>query len=463
MDPLFIGTDDLQEKPFQWTMRRVSGFLSKWKWAFVSCLAFYCLVIYWPAHDLITESDSKLIPKKFRLPKVRINQPESLKEPEALQQESSGFKFESAEGKSFFVEKILTDSTISLAERLQCRADKNARPRVILSWNAGHDQSNLGGCPDWNCELTLDRSKFKEAGAILVAYEDPYVAEHRRPDQYVIHFSQESPVNSHFKIPYVNFFNMSLGFRHDTPAASPYGYFVKLAQESRNKDKVIDMAVVEGKSKGAAWFVSHCGTNSRRENFVKALQQDFPVDIYGACGTLKCPRGGACENMLDKEYHFYVAFENSICKDYITEKLWNQGYLRDIVPLVLKRSVVESFVPPKSFIAADDFNSSKDLAAYLHYLMGNKTAYAEYFAWRRDYKVVFLNGKYHDSMERPWGFCQVCRLLWEKPRPHFVIEDFGQWWVQSCEKDGSLVSRLTSSIDDSPNIPLRNAAVQKLF
>ncbi|VDL78547.1 unnamed protein product [Nippostrongylus brasiliensis] len=111
-------------------------------------------------------STPKLIPKKFRPAKVRINQPESLKEPEALQQEFSGFKFESAEGKSFFVEKILTDSTISLAERLQCRADKNARPRVILSWNAGHDQSNLGGCPDWNCELTLDRSKFKEAGAV---------------------------------------------------------------------------------------------------------------------------------------------------------------------------------------------------------------------------------------------------------------------------------------------------------
>nr|CDJ96722.1 Glycosyl transferase domain containing protein [Haemonchus contortus] len=202
------------------------------------------------------------------------------------------------------------------------------------------------------------------------------------------------------------------------------------------------MSRVNGKTKGAAWFVSHCGTNSKREVYVQDLTKFFPVDIYGRCGRLNCARGGKCENMLDKDYHFYVAFENSICKDYITEKLWNQGYQRDIVPLVLKRSLVEPFVPPNSFIAADDFNNTEDLATYLHYLMKNKTAYAEYFAWRREYKVVFLNGKYHDALERPWGFCQLCRLLWEKPRPTFSIGDFKAWWDQSCEPDGALVERL---------------------
>ncbi|VDO25955.1 unnamed protein product, partial [Heligmosomoides polygyrus] len=116
-------------------------------------------------------------------------------------------------------------------------------------------------------------------------------------------------------------------------------------------------------------------------------------------------------HLFTSSYHFYIAFENSICKDYITEKLWNQGYLRDVVPLVLKRSIVEPFVPPNSFIAADDFSDPKHLAAHLHYLMNNKTAYAEYFSWRREYKVVFLNGHYHDGLERPWGFCQVLNVF----------------------------------------------------
>uniref|UniRef100_A0A0N4UDT0 Fucosyltransferase n=1 Tax=Dracunculus medinensis TaxID=318479 RepID=A0A0N4UDT0_DRAME len=110
-------------------------------------------------------------------------------------------------------------------------------------------------------------------------------------------------------------------------------------------------------------------------------------------------------------YFFYIAFENSICKDYITEKLWNQGYQHDIVPLVLRRKIVQNFVPPHSFIAVDDFKSAKHLADYLKYLMKNRTAYLEYFNWRRDYAVIFLDGVKHDSLEKPWGLCQLCRYI----------------------------------------------------
>ncbi|KAK6040422.1 hypothetical protein COOONC_22074, partial [Cooperia oncophora] len=66
-----------------------------------------------------------------------------------------------SDGPSFFVEEILTDSNISLAERLDCHVDKTAPPQVILSWNAGHGQDNLGGCPEWNCKLTHDREEWE--------------------------------------------------------------------------------------------------------------------------------------------------------------------------------------------------------------------------------------------------------------------------------------------------------------
>ncbi|VDP38463.1 unnamed protein product [Heligmosomoides polygyrus] len=111
-------------------------------------------------------------------------------------------------------------------------------------------------------------------------------------------------------------------------------------------------------------------------------------------------------HLFSCSYHFYLAFENSICKHYITEKLWKHGYTHYVVPIVLKREIVEQFAPPYSFIAADDFRDPADLAKYLKYLMENKTAYLEYFMWRLDYHVVFLDGVHHDKLERPWGLCQ---------------------------------------------------------
>ncbi|EFO14276.2 hypothetical protein LOAG_14246 [Loa loa] len=141
-------------------------------------------------------------------------------------------------------------------------------------------------------------------------------------------------------------------------------------------------------------------------------------------------------------YYFYLAFENSICKDYITEKLWKHGYGHDIIPIVLKRSIVEPYVPPNSFIAIDDFTTIHDLANYLKYLMHNLLAYRKYFEWRRNYKVLYLDGNIHDQLERPWGFCQLCRLLWMNPRPKYMIENLTDFWNNSCESSGTLVNEI---------------------
>ena len=60
--------------------------------------------------------------------------------------------------------------------------------------------------------------------------------------------------------------------------------------------------------------------------YAKELSKHISVDIYGACGTMTCPRSsGKCGDMLDNDYKFYLAFENSNCKDYITEKFFVNG------------------------------------------------------------------------------------------------------------------------------------------
>lgn len=63
----------------------------------------------------------------------------------------------------------------------------------------------------------------------------------------------------------------------------------------------------------------------------------FQVDIYGSCGSFKCSRNipNKCFEILNRDYKFYLAFENSNCKDYITEKFFVNALNRNILPIVM--------------------------------------------------------------------------------------------------------------------------------
>ncbi len=131
-----------------------------------------------------------------------------------------------------------------------------------------------------------------------------------------------------------------------------------------------------------AWFVSNCEARNNRLDYAKNLSQHITVDIYGKCGTKKCPRSDDnCFRLLDRKYKFYLAFENSNCVDYITEKFYVNGLGHDILPIVMgaRREDYERSAPYKSFIHVDDFESPAQLAEYLHQLDKNDTLYNEYF------------------------------------------------------------------------------------
>ena len=125
------------------------------------------------------------------------------------------------------------------------------------------------------------------------------------------------------------------------------------------------------------------------------------MDVYGACGTFKnCSRKDelACWDIVEKDYFFYLSFENSLCKDYITEKFFN-AFKRKIVPVVLGGALggqVDSSdyvkglgTPHHSFIDARRHSSPKLLAKYLNELFASPQLYAEYFWWKGHYNVTF--------------------------------------------------------------------------
>ncbi|XP_042210045.1 alpha-(1,3)-fucosyltransferase C-like [Homarus americanus] len=270
--------------------------------------------------------------------------------------------------------------------------------KKILLWNdmygkphyffgLGREPFVRAGCRVNTCYTTADRLRFPLDQLDAVAWhfraQDQTLPSQRSTHTRYVFVMQESPMNLFGDLHhYDGVFNWTLTYRLDSDFPSPHGFVTQRSQHSSHDgDGRVDVAeLVANKTKLAAWFVSNCHSSSGRESLARTLQNYFPLDIYGKCGVLECPRvhQNQCYTMLQKDYKFYMAFENSLCRDYITEKFF--GVLEYyVVPVVWGSGNYTTQAPPHSFIDASRFPSVYDLAQYLLYLHHNDTAYMEYF------------------------------------------------------------------------------------
>ncbi|XP_023326749.1 alpha-(1,3)-fucosyltransferase C [Eurytemora carolleeae] len=318
------------------------------------------------------------------------------------------------------------------------KAGKKDLPKRILFWNDFYGSRNYGfccgrnpfrkaKCPVWNCQTTKFRNESLETIDAIVFHQrklktDDLPAK-RFPSQQYVFLSLESPSYKE-KIVYKQwnqFFNLTMTYRLDSDVPMPYGTVVKTT--SRNKT-AFGLEILEEKTGLAAWFVSHCNTVSQRELVVKKLMKHLPdnsVHIYGSCGTLKCNDKEECWKMVSKSYKFYFSLENSICKDYVTEKLF-EAMKYNVIPVVLGGADYADMLPPKSFINVEDFKSIKELGEYLTFLDRTPDEYLKYFKWKTSHEV--LNSKKDINA----AFCRLCAKLHEDPK-HKSIGDLEDWWV----------------------------------
>ena len=188
------------------------------------------------------------------------------------------------------------------------------------------------------------------------------------------------------------------------------------------------ISFISGKSKLITWMNSHCDND--RLSFVHKLREHLQLDVYGRCSNKfrpqvpDCPRSSQKCIDVQKQYKFFLALENSFCKDYITEKYWLNGLNNTLVPVVFgygnyndKRIAI-----PGSFIDVSDFKTIKDLAKYLHYLDKNDTAYNEYHQWR--YKYRLYTGH---------CMCSFCDAIqnFNLPSKSVNMDEF--WGKQNCD------------------------------
>lgn len=140
-----------------------------------------------------------------------------------------------------------------------------------------------------------------------------------------IFYTMESPYNSVARLDKGS--DLLATFWRGSDLVTPYSKWVS-ANESI-KPELPDRNYAGGKSKLVAIFVSNCDTPNDRLQYVKTLQKYIQVDIFGRCGPEEEKSiipAQAGFSMLKRHYKFYLAFENSNCRDYITEKLFRNAF-----------------------------------------------------------------------------------------------------------------------------------------
>lgn len=308
-------------------------------------------------------------------------------------------------------------------------------------------------CSVSNCRLTYNSRELNTADAVLFHLHrtpnrqflpDPETP--RPAHQRWVFLTDENPFHT-FTLgsattkmkDYNGIFNWSMTYRMDSDVPVPSGRALPLTKaekllqkEQRRNGKI------EEKSKLAAIMMSNCGGKNKRWEYVQLLRKHMPVDVYGACGNLRCDGHFRKDCPRLNDYKFYLAFENGDCREYVTEKVWWNAYHKGAVPVIMGASLQDCvrLLPPKSFIHVRNFSSPASLAQYLLYLNKSPSEYNRFLQWKRNFKVVNEHGYFQSPV---YHYCRLCEALnYNDPAPK-VYDKLEDFWNSSKDCYGPVI------------------------
>uniref|UniRef100_A0A0K2UEL3 Fucosyltransferase n=1 Tax=Lepeophtheirus salmonis TaxID=72036 RepID=A0A0K2UEL3_LEPSM len=260
------------------------------------------------------------------------------------------------------------------------------------SWERvfGYGKRPFEKCKYSNCYLSMDNTKpipFYKYSAVIVHPRDccgPEAAKTLRNSRgankgpFVYYLMESAHYDCQFNFSlYDGVFNWTMGYHPNADILSTYGNTYKV----KEKQPVPNIQIIlRKKNKILFWISTDRMSIGKREDYFDLLTKHISGDKYGTFGPKHCPESPNpmqidCKKHLAPYYKFYYASENSLCKDYVTEKYF-QALRLPVVPVVYGKVNYSAISPPHSFINVRDFKSPKALAEYLTYLDKNDTAYA---------------------------------------------------------------------------------------
>ncbi|KAF9954941.1 Alpha-(1,3)-fucosyltransferase 11 [Mortierella alpina] len=188
-----------------------------------------------------------------------------------------------------------------------------------------------------------------------------------------------------------------------------------------------------------AWIVSNCHSFNGRHLYVHQLQKYIDIDIYGHCNpTRPWPKDADNKDLTPEQivtqYKFYLAFENSNCDYYVTEKL-QRAYKAAAIPIVDGPKDYSVFAATRTALIQTDDHTPKSLARLVEELDRNDDLYRGRISYKypknplhrpttKDLSPYFVrtwaspdsNSTKEGTSRRAWSpsyeesICRVCEL-----------------------------------------------------
>ncbi|XP_065842225.1 alpha-(1,3)-fucosyltransferase 10-like [Oscarella lobularis] len=240
----------------------------------------------------------------------------------------------------------------------------------------------------------------------------------RKPQHDWALLHEESPKNNFPLVhaPLMTLFNHTCTFRRESSYPISLQYLHSLERLLATPLYSLTEKTRFKRDEGLAsvlYIQSDCGTPSDRDRYVAKLMEYIKIDSLGRCLHNKdLPDKYVDPLTMDHKgfhdivakYKFTLAFENALCPDYMTEKLWRPLYIGSL-PIYRGSPSVRDWMPNnKTIIVVDDFPTPFDLARYIKHLDNNDDEYLEYFAYKNYQPDMIPNKRLAETMrKRPWG------------------------------------------------------------
>ena len=265
-------------------------------------------------------------------------------------------------------------------------------------------------CPEHRCTMIADMNASDAVLFTIHAIKIMWrcnleLPPRTNPRQKWIMNSRETPAKERINATYFDLFNATASYLSTADVVQKFG-------DVKRRETRVPRSYHHdnwGSKKNVAWMISHCGNKyGGRWAYAGELAKHIDVSVYGKCGNLTCPKDQetSCMDSLNKSFRFYLAFENSLCAEYVTEKLY-RTLKSDMIPIIYGLYDYKTMLPEKSVIDVRDFHSPKHLADYLKLLAENKTLFDSYFTWKEHYEVFYYDyDPYMTGMA-----CNLCEYL----------------------------------------------------